>query len=357
MTEKELLQKLADVRAQISDELTSYVLGWSKNHASFYLDTRMLKEALQYSLSGKMFRGFLLYSSITQLDPKFDKKTAIKIAAAIELYGSAILMHDDIMDEDELRRGYPTIHTRFATLAAQEKLANGKHFGISSAICLGDVLFFMAGELLMSLNKLSFELRTKLVFESHREMALLGLSQVEDLRMSYSSQKVTKKQILDMYHGKTARYTGEWPLKMAAIATNSSKKISSDLEKIGDAIGVLYQLRDDYLGLFGDAAQTGKQSVSDILEGKKTLYYYFASELPKKDVSVFYSIYGNSKATKEDIASVKKLLKSSVVEEKVNEEVSSLLKKLSALISKSSLNSESKIELSEISKFIVSRSK
>lgn len=356
MTLPNIPDQLVTFRTETTTVLTESLEHWKKNHSGFVFDEYLLTQAQDFVCSGKMFRGFLFYTVSQQLSPDVSKTTLQQVAAAIELYGSAILIHDDIMDEDDMRRGKPTMHKRVEQVAAaQYQTRKPEHFGVSAAVSLGDVLFFLAGDLIAQISELSAEKRLHLLSESHREMSLLGLAQVEDLYLAYAPQSVSKEHILSMYFGKTARYTAVWPLTMAALVAEVSKQQKLDLLHVAEKLGILYQLRDDYLGLFGNSAKTGKGTVSDIREGKKTLYYYYAQQLSAEDKKDFFGWYGNSQVNSEEVQKCLELLESRGISKKVEQDITALKDESKTLLASSQLPATTKFFLQDIIEFIVSR--
>lgn len=356
MTLPNISDQLVPFKSKISLVLTKYLEHWKKKNAVFEFDEYLLSQAEDFVCSGKMFRGFLFYSVSQQLAPEISKAAIKQIAAAIELYGSAILMHDDIMDEDDLRRGKPTMHRRVQQRAHEQyQTRKPEHFGISAAVSLGDVLFFLAGDLISTASQFPADMRLKLLSESHTEMSLLGLAQVEDLYLAYTPSTVSKEQILSMYYGKTARYTAVWPIIMAGLVAEVSPQLRHELQHIAAKLGILYQLRDDYLGLFGNSAKTGKGTLSDIREGKKTLYYYYAQELPAEDQKTFFSWYGNPEVKPEEVTECLKFLEAREISKKVDKDIVDLEEESYALLAGSHLPSTTKTFLQAVIQFIVSR--
>lgn len=178
-------------------------------------------------IAGKTIRGSLVLVSycFTHNEPSED---AIKAAAAMELFQTALVIHDDIMDRDTVRRGLPSMHVQYKSDAL--------------AMCVGDILFFLAFELLGSIQTDAVTLG-RILRLAGREYQAVGIAQMADVAKSAK----TKEEILSLYTYKTARYTFALPLMIGAILAGTTKDTLRYLESYGVALGVLFQIRDDML--------------------------------------------------------------------------------------------------------------
>lgn len=341
------------VQARIIQVLDSF----RDEAARYNLDEAQIEYLKKLAVKGKQFRGCLLLDFYQNLSDSFEIERVLDIAVAIELYGTALLVHDDIMDRAESRRSLPTAHTFLATHAKNNDLKEPDHFGSGAALCLGDVLFFIATELIAE-APLPPEQRLKISIVSSRELALLGLAQVEDLRLSSFQESVTKEEIITMYRGKTGRYTGRWPLEIASILAGFPADICQKVAKVGEDIGLLYQLKDDELGLFGVPAETGKSTTSDITEGKKTLYYWNLQQLlTEEEKRRVFSIIGNSVASEQDVEFIKAVIEEKGISEIVQKEMADLKLEIERVIDTLALSEKGRLFLIEILYFVISRKK
>lgn len=203
-----------------------------------------------FSSQGKMIRGSLFLRTYELLG---GKKDFISVAAALEITQSGILAHDDVMDKDDFRRGLKTIHKQY------EEHINNTHFGYSMAICFGDIAFF---ESFKHIPKKAIKIYSE-------EMINCAYGQMQDIHYTYSDKEITKKQILEVYRLKTARYTFSLPMMLAAKLANQNVKT---YEKLGEHLGIIFQIIDDDIGIFGTKEEIGKTPGSDIKENKKTIH-------------------------------------------------------------------------------------
>jgi geranylgeranyl diphosphate synthase type I len=206
-----------------------------------------------------------------------DDDAALAAATALELLQACALVHDDVMDGSDTRRGQPAAHRRFATLhRGNAWLGSSEAFGAGAAILLGDLCLSWADELLMSANVPHERLLAgKRVYDVMRTELMAGqyLDLLEQARGGGSAQRAMR-----VVQYKSAKYTIERPLHLGAALAGADAEISAVYTAYGLPLGEAFQLRDDVLGVFGDPAQTGKPAGDDLREGKRTLLIAYATE-------------------------------------------------------------------------------
>ncbi|UNK72610.1 polyprenyl synthetase family protein [Microbacterium sp. H1-D42] len=210
-----------------------------------------------------------------------DTRTAVDAACAVELLHLALVIHDDVIDKDLLRRGELNISGQFAV----EVMVRGATRHEASA--WGEASSLLAGDLLLSLAQ---SLLARLDLPQQRRLAVLDLfdetlfesaaGEHHDVWLSMHLEASSPTDVLAMLDQKTAAYSFRAPLVLAAILAGSEPSIIAELTTIARQIGVIYQLRDDILGLFGDERATGKSTLSDLREGKETLLIAYARSDP-----------------------------------------------------------------------------
>ena len=198
-------------------------------------------------------------------------------AAAVELLHAFALIHDDVMDRAERRRGRPALHRAMASWHAGQGLrGDGDWFGVGAAVLAGDIVFVWADQLFDRAAAGRDGGAAREVFTRLRVEVMAG--QYLDLRLAGLSEP-TAEEALRVALLKSGRYTVTRPLQLgAALAGAASAQLDGALEAFGDALGVAFQLRDDVLGLFGDPDATGKEALGDLREGKRTLLILRAVE-------------------------------------------------------------------------------
>jgi geranylgeranyl diphosphate synthase type I len=206
-----------------------------------------------------------------------DGASAIRAAAALEFLQACALIHDDVMDGSDTRRGMPAAHRRFAGLHREASwLGSPENFGIGAAILLGDLCLSWADELLMTAG---FEpesaARGKAIYDEMRTELMAGqyLDLLEQARGGGSVVRALK-----VVRYKSAKYTIERPLHLGGALAGGTDEVMAAYSGYGLPLGEAFQLRDDILGVFGDPSETGKPAGDDLREGKRTLLIAVAVE-------------------------------------------------------------------------------
>ena len=224
-----------------------------------------------FTALGKMLRGKLVVLSYLMYSDSLDD-AVLDAAAAIELFHSSLLIHDDIIDNDLLRRGYPTLFAQYQKLGEENYFIEPSSFGLSMGICAGDVGFMLSFDMLSRLNA-DLTVTNKLLKLYTQEMTYVGLAQMQDIFFACSNIAVDEASIYNLYIYKTGRYTFSLPMIVGATLAGQNSETQDNLGEIGKSLGIIFQIRDDELGLFGDESKLGKPIGSDFREGKQTLYY------------------------------------------------------------------------------------
>ena len=205
-----------------------------------------------------------------------DSDAVVAACAALEFLQASALIHDDVIDRSDTRRGEPAAHRRFALLHA----SSGWHgspsgFGDAAAILLGDACLVWSDELLHAsgLDPVTLA-RARPVFDAMRTEVTAG-QYLDVLTQATGDTSVRRADTVARY--KSAKYTVERPLLLGAAFADSSSAVRSAYSAFGLPLGVAFQLRDDVLGVFGDPAATGKPAGDDLREGKRT--YMIAAAL------------------------------------------------------------------------------
>jgi geranylgeranyl diphosphate synthase type I len=206
-----------------------------------------------------------------------DSEEAVAAATALELLQACALIHDDVMDGSDTRRGMPAAHRRFATLhRGNGWLGSSEGFGVGAAILLGDLCLSWADELLMSCGlPAEAVLRGKPVYDVMRTELMAGqyLDLLEQAMGGGSAERAMR-----VVRYKSAKYTIERPLHLGAALAGAPDEVVVAYSGYGLPLGEAFQLRDDVLGVFGDPSQTGKPAGDDLREGKRTVLVATAVE-------------------------------------------------------------------------------
>jgi geranylgeranyl diphosphate synthase type I len=253
-----------------------------------------------YAEGGKKLRGALTILGY-QIGGGRDLEAILPVSCGIELLHNFLLVHDDVIDRDKKRRGKATIHEFYSR-------KNGKHFGISKAIVMGDIGAFLGYELIVN-SEFSKERIVKAISSLNDFLLKTIYGEMLDVEFDLR-KKVSWEEILKVRTYKTAFYTFVMPLKVGAILGGANSKTLKVIEEYGIPVGLAFQLADDILGVFGNPEKTGKSNENDIRDGKKTFLFAKTLELTKdKDRRLLLKWYGSSKLDKVKTNKIRKIIR------------------------------------------------
>ncbi|MBN6812575.1 polyprenyl synthetase family protein [Kocuria indica] len=199
----------------------------------------------------------------------------VRLAASFEMLHAALLVHDDVVDRDWLRRGMPTVGELFRRDAARAGAPEheAEHVGASAAILAGDLL--LAGALRLATTCASDLARCRAVADVVFDAVTASAAgELDDVLLSlhrFGAEHPGVQDILDMERLKTATYSFEAPLRAGALLAGAPADVAERLAQAGAMLGVGYQVVDDVLGTFGDPGLTGKSVDADLRSGKATV--------------------------------------------------------------------------------------
>jgi len=232
-----------------------------------------------------------------------DAESVVRVATALELFQAAALIHDDVMDASDTRRGMPATHRYFTALHAEQGWdGDGDRFGAAGAILAGDLCLAWSDEVFRSAVLPGDRRRdAEVVFDRMRTQLMGGqyldmLAQAAPLRVASRAVgavsagasgavaaaplQAEAERLLQRARRvicfKSAKYSVEQPLLVGAALGGASPALLASYSAFGLALGEAFQLRDDVLGVFGDPAQTGKPAGDDLREGKRTVLVAYA---------------------------------------------------------------------------------
>lgn len=326
-------------KKQISRFLNTYL---SRKETEFRtispLTPLVFKQLKSFVGKGKMIRGGLVYFTYDFFDKKPDD-LCLKIAAAMEIIHAALLIHDDIMDEDTFRRGEKTVYAFYQDWAKKQHIKNPENLGKNLGICIGDIVIFLCFDLLSSTENNFTDKHKEIINSLSKELVRVGFGQIQDVVLASKEKNVTCEDIINLYCYKTARYTFSLPLVLSAVALEINSSLKKDLEKFGEHLGLIFQIKDDDLGMMGNVEEIGKPVGSDVREGKKTLYYFFlfqkSTSSERKELK---KIFGNKNLSKADLSYVRKLVQSYKIDHLIEEQLHVQVKNAYKLAPKISKN-------------------
>ncbi|MCZ4552529.1 polyprenyl synthetase family protein [Gordonia rubripertincta] len=315
------------ILASVGDVLTTHVTGHSVAMGEMSAEVTSLTAAIVDMLGrGKRIRAqFCMWGSYGATGGELVEGVP-EIAAAIELFHLAALVHDDLMDSSDTRRGLPTVHRQFAAGHTREqRLGDADNHGSAAAILVGDMLLSWSDDLAaMSTDSLDSRTRrtVRAMWSRMRDEAYAGqyLDMLSQTEVSTSRRRTDL--ILEL---KSAKYTISHPLRLGAAIAGGDDELLHLYDQIGLTAGAAFQLRDDLLGVFGDPQVTGKPAVDDIREGKRTLLMAVAeSRAGDSQKQVLRHALGNPAVGDADLEAVRSVLTDTGADEAVEDRIREL---------------------------------
>jgi geranylgeranyl diphosphate synthase type I len=239
--------------------------------------------------SGKRLRpvmctvGWHAAGGVGPVDP------VLSVATAVEMFVAFALIHDDIMDRSDTRRGQPAVHRALA--ARHHRHRDAEHLGTSGALLVGDMAVIWSQELLhtaglepgrqKAVHGIFDRMLADVIFGQYRD--LLGVGEVGG----------SVETALEVIRYKTATGTVSHPLQLGAAVAGASPALMEACDAFGLPLGEAFQLRDDLLGVFGSPTETGKPAIDDLREGKRTVLLALAvQQANQEQLEVLQSLVG-----------------------------------------------------------------
>lgn len=249
-----------------------------------------------------------------------DEALSVPFAAAVEMYHTWTLVHDDVIDKDETRRGVPTVHTEYKQKAKDEFGWQGEdahHYGTIIALLTGDIQQAWSWSLMFEAHT-EMGVPAEVVIRLAQEMAnyvtpMLVEGETLDVQFTDQQRTLTEDLIIDMLWKKTGalyEYAGRAGAAIGLGDANPDIPLVKSIGKFCSLCGTAFQIQDDILGIVGDAKQLGKPVGSDIREGKYTILTLKALEsADEKQRSIILHTLGNDHATTQEVQTVTNILR------------------------------------------------
>lgn len=322
----------------VDERLSSFVSSREQAMAALSPDLGHLAEYVTGLLAnGKRFRARFCYWGWRAADHGRDAIDAtggteslsdldhvVSLATSLEVFHAAALVHDDIMDNSDTRRGKPAAHRFFESIHRDRQYSGGaERFGESTALLLGDLLLAWSDDLLgeaVQAQTPDIAQATRTQFSQMRQEVTLGqyLDIHEEAAWNHTAIDERLSRALRVVTYKSAKYSMEAPLLIGASLAGATDEVLEDLSAFGLPLGIAFQLRDDLLGVFGDSEVTGKPSGDDLREGKRTALIALGEQsMPTNAQSLFNELLGDRSLTGEQIDVLQSTLRSTGAVEEV----------------------------------------
>ena len=305
---------------------------------------------------GKRLRPLFAYAGFIAAGGSLEKST-IRAIASLELLQACALIHDDLMDASDTRRGKPSIHRHFESIHVQDRLEGfAPQYGLSAAVLLGDLALVWSDQMLNSAGLTAEQFARTISYYNEMRVELMAGQFLDIHEQTQKSSSVGRSMKIARY--KSGKYTIERPLHLgAAMAASINQKRISALSEYGLPLGEAFQLRDDLLGVYGDASVTGKPSGDDLREGKKTVLIALSRETQTPAQSqTFEKYFGQPELNSEGITALQQIILDSGAKDKIEKLIEELTEKSIAAIASPEFSEEGQQLLTELAHIATKRS-
>lgn len=297
---------ITQIRQQIDKNLALFMEKVKKDY-KLHLVSPLLYESLrEFSLRpGKRIRPLLLILSYKGYTTESKTNPSLYNASTcIELLHNFMLIHDDIIDQSDLRRGKPTLHR---ILQKTVKTPDLERLGCNLGIIAGDILYAFAIDAFLAIKE-SPQRKERALKYFIQTAAFTAMGEfIDTVHGEERVQKIQEEDVFLNYSLKTARYTFDCPMVVGAILAGAPEKDIKKLSELGLHVGQAFQIQDDIIGIFDSQKNIGKSILSDLVESKKTLLVCHAfRHLKGQQKKNFLKEFNKPKKTYKDLVQIRK---------------------------------------------------
>lgn len=352
----------------VSQRLDSFVSARRAETASLGAEAALLVDHAERSLAGgKRLRarfcaaGWHAVADLTPGPERLDAASpAVGVCAALEVFQAAALVHDDIIDNADTRRGRPSAHRALEADHAERAWdGDATAFGRSGAVLLGDLLVAWSDDLLEeAVEYVPSAGRARAEYALMRREVTLGqfLDIAEESAWAVAPQDELADRALRIASYKSARYSVQRPLTIGASLAGADDAQLDALRRFGLPIGLAFQLRDDVLGVFGDASETGKPTGDDLREGKRTLLVALTrARLDGPRLADFDARFGAPDLRDGEVARLATAIRETGALDEVERRISSLSREADAALADARLEADATASLRDLAEAATQR--
>lgn len=341
-----------EIKNRLENELKAYTRAINKAYSLNKLSPLLFNKIKEFiSRKGKRVRPILFCIGYLGFAKK-ETKGLYRSALSLELLHDFMLVHDDIIDKSDTRRGKPSMHSLFNKYLRKKKV---KFNGEDLSIIAGDVIYAMALDAFLAIEE-KFT-RKELALRKLISAALYTGSGefIELLLGAKPIEKTTKADIYKIYDYKTANYTFASPLSMGAILAGARKNEIKKLIDYGMCLGRAFQIKDDIIGTFGEAKQIGKSNLTDINEAKKTILVWHAYKNSNNNGRAkIKNVFSGKNSRRKELIEMRNLISKSGSLDYAKREINNLLAKSEKIIKSSGIRKKYREALVNFSHKILS---
>ena len=300
--------------AAVAGELTDFLTARQSVMSAISPDIDPIMGSISNLVTGgKRLRALMCYWGWRGAGGDSAAPQIVTAGSALELFQAAALIHDDIIDRSDTRRGGPSVHRRFSQLHSTQGWAlDSERFGHAAAILTGDLCLSFSEEAFTDIGeKAASGSRARLIFNLMRAEVMAGqyLDILEEVAGPVRDWAGAVSRAQSIIRFKSAKYSTEHPLALGGALAGASNELLRGYSAFALPLGEAFQLRDDVLGVFGDPITTGKPAGDDLREGKRTVLVALALEQASAEESAFIdSKLGSPDLGDEDIAEIRRII-------------------------------------------------
>lgn len=284
-----------------------------------------MQDLADLNSGGKLLRGTLIRLGYAFSHPE-DLNGSNDLAVAYEMFQTGVLIHDDIIDNAETRRGKFTVQRRVEKrlhVRNTEMLAEVDGPGDvarSAAICAGDIGITYAGVHMAAAYGEHPAFPALMRYFGDTVLSTMR-GELLDVMLPYELQdesydeaarrELLEKSVRDIYHLKTSRYSVIGPLHLGMMLGGMSEEAMRAMDRFADELGIAYQIMDDILGIYADAGYLGKDVGSDISEFKQTILWMYVRTSKPEAVEELLRYYGKKRVSERDLEAVRRIFRES----------------------------------------------
>ncbi|MEL4504154.1 polyprenyl synthetase family protein [Luteococcus sp. H138] len=352
----------ADFRAAIGTAITTFLDERRDELSAIGPELDLpLELATVFTGGGKRVRpAFCYWGRVAAGGAPTDPDALVRAAASLDLLHVSALMHDDVMDASDTRRGVPAAHRQFEQLhRARGGRGDAGAFGRAGAILLGDLLLVWSEQLLANAGVPAERLTVaRPLIEAMRTEVTCGqfldvIAQSAPATADLEQALITANRVVEY---KTNRYTVQRPLQFGAALGGADQVLLDQLALFASPIGRAFQFRDDLLGIFGDQQLTGKPAGDDLREGKRTVLVAHAlAKAPAADAAELDAMLGDPSLGAEQVARGREIITASGAKEAVESTIDAAFDQAMAALDAATVTDEGRTALVRLAEACVRR--
>ncbi|BCW18877.1 geranylgeranyl pyrophosphate synthase [Arthrobacter sp. NtRootA9] len=314
---EQLRNEQADFVAAVAGELTGFLTSRQGIMSGISSDIDPIMGSISNLVTGgKRLRALMCYWGWRGAGGEAGAAEVVTAGAALELFQAAALIHDDIIDRSDTRRGGPSVHRRFSQLHESQGWAlDSERFGQAAAILAGDLCLSFSEEAFTDIgDRAASGSRARLIFNLMRAEVMAGqyLDILEEVAGPVRDRAGAVSRAQSIIRFKSAKYSTEHPLALGGALAGGTNDLLRGYSAFALPLGEAFQLRDDVLGVFGDPLATGKPAGDDLREGKRTVLVALALDQAAPAESEFIDgRLGSPDLTDGDVQEIRRIIEDS----------------------------------------------